>query len=107
MTGAVKNSEQTAGYNLRRDTEYKTTITPVKSGDDDEYRIGIWVGTARQCRHLTFINHTNNVYGALGHGINDIDTGSLLEVGSGTLMRSNIKGIKKGVKGARNLKAIS
>ena len=40
------------------------------------------------------------MYGALGHGINDIDTGSLLQVGSGTLMESSIKGITKGVKGA-------
>ncbi len=103
LTGAVKNS---GGKPLdiiyrRQDTEYKTTITPVKSGDDDEYRIGIWVrDSSAGIGTLTFINHTNNVYGALGHGINDIDTGSLLEVGSGTLMRSNIKGIKKGVKGA-------
>lgn len=85
----------------RQDTQYMTTITPVKSGDDDEYRLGIWVrDSSAGIGTLTFINPKNNVYGALGHGINDIDTGSLLKVGSGTVMRSNIKGIKKGVKGA-------
>jgi len=84
----------------RQDTQYMTTITPVKSGEDDEYKLGIWVrDSSAGIGTLTFINPKNNVYGALGHGINDIDTGSLLKVGSGTLMKSTIKGIKKGVKG--------
>lgn len=103
LTSVVKNS---GGKPLdiiyrRQDIEYKTTITPIKSGEDDEYRIGVWVrDSSAGIGTLTFINYRNNVYGALGHGINDIDTGSLLQVGSGTLMKSNIKGIKKGIKGA-------
>jgi stage IV sporulation protein B len=103
LTRVVKNS---GGKPLdiiyrRQDTEHRTTITPIKSGEDDEYRIGVWVrDSSAGIGTLTFINHKNNVYGALGHGINDIDTGSLLRVGSGTLMRSSIKGIKKGIKGA-------
>ncbi|MGI6084898.1 MAG: SpoIVB peptidase [Acetivibrionales bacterium] len=103
LTGVIKNS---GGKPLdivyrRQDTEYKTTVIPVKSGEDDEYRVGIWVrDSSAGIGTLTFINPENNVYGALGHGINDIDTGSLLRVGSGTLMESNIKSIKKGMKGA-------
>lgn len=103
LTGVIKSSD---GKPLdivykREDTEYKTTITPVKSSEDGEYRVGVWVrDSSAGIGTLTFINPVNNVYGALGHGINDIDTGSLLRVGSGTLMESNIKGIKKGVKGA-------
>lgn len=103
LTDIVKNS---GGKPLdiiyrRQDIEYKATITPIKSGEDDEYRIGVWVrDSSAGIGTLTFINHENNAYGALGHGINDIDTGSLLQVGSGTLMKSNIKGIKKGAKGA-------
>lgn len=85
----------------RQDTDYNTTITPVKSEDDDEYRIGIWVrDSSAGIGTLTFIDPANKIYGALGHGINDIDTGSLLQVGSGSLMESNIQGIKKGIKGS-------
>lgn len=85
----------------RAQNEYTTTITPIKSGEDQQYRLGIWVrDSSAGIGTLTFIDPANKVYGALGHGINDIDTGSLLQVGSGQLMRSRIQGIKRGVKGS-------
>ena len=103
LTDVIKNSggKPVDIIYRRQDIEYKGTITPIKSGEDEEYRIGVWVrDSSAGIGTLTFINQANNVYGALGHGINDIDTGSLLQVGSGSLMESNIKGIKKGIKGA-------
>lgn len=103
LTDIIKNSggKPVDIVYRRQDIEYKATIIPIKSGEDDEYRIGVWVrDSSAGIGTLTFINQANNVYGALGHGINDIDTGSLLQVGSGSLMESNIKGIKKGIKGA-------
>lgn len=85
----------------RQNSQYTTTITPIKSGDDDKYRIGIWVrDSSAGIGTLTFVDPVKKVYGALGHGINDIDTGALLQVGSGELLESSIQGIKKGVKGA-------
>lgn len=85
----------------RKNTQYSTVITPIKSGDDDKYRLGIWVrDSSAGIGTLTFVDPVNKVYGALGHGINDIDTGSLLQVGSGELLESSIQGIKKGIKGS-------
>lgn len=85
----------------RQDFQYNTSIQPIKSGEDDQYRIGIWVrDSSAGIGTLTFVDLADRVYGALGHGINDIDTGSLLQVGSGQLLESNIEGIKKGLKGA-------
>ncbi|NMA67359.1 MAG: SpoIVB peptidase [Clostridiaceae bacterium] len=85
----------------RQNTQHITTITPIKSGEDDKYRLGIWVrDSSAGIGTLTFVDPINHVYGALGHGINDIDTGSLLQVGSGELLESNIQGIKKGLKGS-------
>lgn len=85
----------------RENTEYKTSISPIKSGDDQQFRAGIWVrDSSAGIGTLTFIRPNDKVYGALGHGINDVDTGSLLIVGSGTLLESNIDGIKKGLKGS-------
>lgn len=84
----------------RKDSQYDTTVQPIKSAEDTQYRIGVWVrDSSAGIGTLTFIDPKNKIYGALGHGINDIDTGSLLQVGSGQLLRSNIRGIKKGVKG--------
>lgn len=85
----------------RGNTEYKTSITPIKSGEDNKYRAGIWVrDSSAGIGTLTFIRPDNRVYGALGHGINDVDTGSLLIVRSGELLESSIYGIKKGIKGS-------
>ncbi|HOK42547.1 MAG TPA: SpoIVB peptidase [Thermoclostridium caenicola] len=85
---------------VRRNVKYHTSVKPFKSAEDTQYRIGIWVrDSSAGIGTLTFIDPESKVYGALGHGISDIDTGSLLQVGSGQLMRSNIKGVKKGIKG--------
>lgn len=85
---------------IRQNSKYDTSVRPIKSAEDTQYRIGIWVrDSSAGIGTLTFIDPESNVYGALGHGISDIDTGSLLQVGSGQLMKSNIKSIKKGIKG--------
>jgi stage IV sporulation protein B len=85
----------------RQDVLYNSTITPIKSGEDDQYRVGIWVrDSSAGIGTLTFVDPANKVYGALGHGITDIDTGSLLQVGSGQLLKSSIDGVKKGLRGA-------
>ena len=39
-------------------------------------------------------------YGALGHGISDVDTGELLEIQNGALYQAQILGIQKGAKGS-------
>lgn len=84
----------------RNEMTRETDLTPIKSGEDNQYRLGIWVrDSSAGIGTLTFIDPKNSVYGALGHGINDIDTGSLLQVGSGQLLKSNIRGIKMGQKG--------
>lgn len=103
LVDVIKNSggEPIEIIYKRQDTEYRTTITPVKSEEDDEYRIGVWVrDSSAGIGTLTFIDPRNKIYGALGHGINDIDTGSLLQVSSGSLLESTIQGIKKGMKGS-------
>jgi len=85
---------------IRQNVRRNTLVKPLKSAEDTQYRIGIWVrDSSAGIGTLTFIDPSSNIYGALGHGISDIDTGSLLQVGSGQLMKSNIVSIKKGVKG--------
>lgn len=103
LTAIIKESQgNPVNITYRREnTEYKTSISPIKSGDDQQFRAGIWVrDSSAGIGTLTFIRPDDKVYGALGHGINDVDTGSLLIVGSGTLLESNIDGIKKGLKGS-------
>ena len=48
---------------------------------------------------LTFLTEDGQ-FGALGHGVNDVDTGTLLELSEGKLYDANIVEIKKGEKGS-------
>ena len=47
---------------------------------------------------MTYIDKDNH-FGALGHGINDMDTGELLKLGNGLLYQTEIVSIHKGTKG--------
>ena len=47
---------------------------------------------------LTFIS-TNGKFGALGHGITDIDTGLLMEIDKGSIYDAEIMSIIKGKEG--------
>jgi stage IV sporulation protein B len=64
-----------------------------------EYRIGAWVrDNVQGVGTMTYFDDEGN-FGALGHGINDIDTGTLMEMYDGTLYRTEIISIKKGKMG--------
>lgn len=84
---------------LRRDdkiTVYK--ISPVKTADG-EYKIGAWIRDNTQgIGTLTFITKDGQ-FGALGHGITDIDTSLLMEIERGYLYNADIMTIIKGKQG--------
>ena len=65
-----------------------------------EYKMGIWVrDNAQGVGTMTYIDESGN-FGALGHGINDVDTSTLMDLQSGTLYHTEIIGITRGSKGA-------
>lgn len=74
-------------------------VTPVKDAQG-KYKLGIWVRDDTQgIGTLTFVDEKGD-YGALGHGISDVDTGNLLDIRSGSLYQAEILGIQKGSKGS-------
>ena len=48
---------------------------------------------------MTYIDETGH-FGALGHGINDVDTSTLMALQKGTLYHTEIIGITKGSNGS-------
>ena len=75
------------------------SITPVKT-DEDEYKLGLWVrDSAAGVGTVTFYEPYTLRFGALGHGITDIDTGDLLNIASGEFVTAQILNIKKGEDG--------
>lgn len=62
-------------------------------------KLGIWVrDNAQGVGTMTFVDSEGN-FGALGHGINDIDTSIVMNLDSGTLYKTEIISIKKGTRG--------
>lgn len=73
-------------------------VSPVQCGIDD-YKIGVWVRDNTQgIGTMTFVDEKGQ-FGALGHGINDVDTSTLMEVSNGNLYKTNIVSIIKGERG--------
>lgn len=73
--------------------EVKAKPEQNKSG---EYKMGIWVrDNAQGVGTMTYIDE-NGCFGALGHGINDIDTSTLMTLSKGTLYHTEIIGITRG-----------
>ncbi len=74
------------------------TITPMQDAAG-EYKIGVWVrDSAQGVGTMTYIDGEGN-FGALGHGITDVDTGTLMQMDEGTLYKADVVEIKKGTAG--------
>lgn len=77
---------------------YSTTIKPVRTSSN-VYKIGLWVrDAAAGVGTLTFYDPSTNSCAALGHGIQDVDTGELVDISSGEFVSTDIIDIEKGEK---------
>lgn len=75
------------------------SITPVKT-NNSQYKIGLWVrDSAAGVGTVTFYDPTSKTFGALGHGITDIDTNELINIASGEFITTRILNITKGESG--------
>lgn len=84
---------------IRRNGEIsQVEVSPVLNLEG-VYQIGIWVrDSAQGIGTLTYVDE-NGEFGALGHGINDIDTAKLLDIDYGGLYETEIVSVKKGSTG--------
>ncbi|MFI3325613.1 MAG: SpoIVB peptidase [Clostridia bacterium] len=78
---------------VKRDDEiYTTTVTPVYDGEN--YMLGLWIkDSAAGIGTLTFAYPNTGVFGGLGHGICDSDSGELVSLKGGqasSIIISNI-----------------
>ena len=75
------------------------SITPVKT-NNSQYKIGLWVrDSAAGVGTVTFYDPSSKTFGALGHGITDIDTNELINIASGEFITTKILNITKGESG--------
>ena len=75
---------------IRNDCYKTVTIKPEKSSDE-RYYTGIWVrDSCAGIGTISYYDPENMTYGALGHGICDIDTGSIMESDNGEIVSADI-----------------
>lgn len=108
----MKNSEQTQseinnckGKEIkvlveRKGEKIETVIKPVKSLEDNKYKVGLWIrDSTAGVGTLTFYDEKSGIFAALGHPITDVDTGTILNINSGEIVASSIIAVKKGLRG--------
>lgn len=85
---------------ISNNQEEIASIEPVKTSNN-EYKLGLWVrDAAAGVGTLTFYEPSTGEFGALGHGINDVDTYDLIDIASGELVSTDIIDIVKGGDGS-------
>lgn len=94
-----KTRDKKVSVLLRRNEEkIKVAVRPIQASDRT-YKIGTWVREDTQgIGTLTYITEEGK-FGTLGHGITDVDTGTLLNLQGGELFRTKILDITQGTKG--------
>ena len=98
LLGSIQKSEPIVVRVERGGREAEFLVTPEKTPSG--YRLGVLVrdhiagiGT------VTYYDPVSLQYGALGHGITDVDTAQLMPLASGSIMETTVKAVKKGRKG--------
>ena len=85
---------------LRDDQAVQFTARAVRCGSDGQYKLGAWIRDSMAgIGTITFWDPETGTFGALGHGINDVDTARLMPLQSGGILYSDVAGVKKGEKG--------
>lgn len=83
---------------LRAGEPIDVAVMPEVAADGTN-KLGIWVrDDIAGIGTMTFVTDEGG-YGALGHGVSDIDTGELIDIDDGSVYETTITGISKGRRG--------
>ncbi|MCL2054203.1 MAG: SpoIVB peptidase [Oscillospiraceae bacterium] len=93
---------QAVSVNLEREEKaFEATVYPALCKPDDSYRAGMWVrDSSAGIGTITFYNPNTGMFAGLGHPVCDVDTGKIMPLRSGEVIKVMINGVKKGKSGA-------
>ncbi len=85
---------------VRRGGERVILSVEPECNADGEYAIGAWIRDSMAgIGTMTYYDPATGAFGALGHGVTDVDTAQLMPFGNGSILPSSVKAVKKGVSG--------
>lgn len=85
---------------IKRNEEITDVMAEPVCNQNKEWKLGIWIRDNAQGIGTMTYEDTDHTFGALGHGINDVDTSMLMNLEEGTLYRTEIVGITRGSNGS-------
>ena len=95
-----ENGSVPVSMQVRRGERLMTFTDTPRCGSDGVYRLGAWIRDSMAgVGTLTYYDPQTAAYGALGHGITDVDTAQLMSLGSGSIMETTVKAVKRGQRG--------
>lgn len=84
---------------IQEEQTKECSMEAVKTSNN-EYKLGLWVrDSAAGVGTVTFYEPGTKTFGALGHGITDIDTEELINIASGEFITTRVLNITKGESG--------
>jgi len=96
-----ENGEDTMVLAVQRGSRrMEVSVQPVRC-DDGTCRLGAWIRDSMAgIGMLTYYDPATGNYGALGHGITDVDTAKLMPLASGSIIETTVKAVRKGAQGS-------
>lgn len=82
---------------IKRDEKVMNiTFSPKKSIDTNKFQAGLWVrDSSAGLGTMTFYSTVNGAFAGLGHGIVDVDTGVMLPINSGEIVKTEILSVNE------------
>ena len=91
----------TTDLQVQRQGDPVTLTVEPEPNDQGVYCIGAWIRDSMAgIGTMTYYDPATGVFGALGHGITDVDTAQLMPFADGSILPSTVKAVKKGTAGS-------
>lgn len=97
----AENGADAAALTVKRGSRTLKLCAAPEKDESGDYRLGAWVRDSMAgIGTMTFYDPESGIFGALGHGVTDADTGKLLPLDHGSIMDASVKAVKRGERAA-------
>lgn len=85
---------------IRSDKQVQLTARAALCAADSTYKLGAWIRDSMAgIGTVTYYDPASGAFGALGHGINDVDTALLMPLDSGSILPASVAEVNRGQAG--------
>ncbi len=96
-----KTGQQATDLQVQRNGQSMTLSVCPEQNEQGTYSIGAWIRDSMAgIGTVTYYDPSTGAFGALGHGITDMDTSLLMPFSSGSVLASTVKAVKRGEVGS-------